>query len=163
MTIKFCSSVLFVKDIAASRHFYEDLLGQQVDMDLGVNVGYVGGFAIWEIESAFSMIYHHAPEARERLGGDNLELYFETEALDAVQQRLSETGVKLVHEIYEQPWGQRALRVYDPDGHIVELGEPMPFVMKRMLDQGMDKEEISARTFMPLPVVEHMLAEISAG
>ena len=25
----------------------------------------------------------------------------------------------------ELPWGQRALRVYDPDGHFIDIGSPL--------------------------------------
>lgn len=40
MEIKLVSSVLFVKDIQASRHFYETVLAQKVLMDHGPNVGF---------------------------------------------------------------------------------------------------------------------------
>lgn len=139
MSIRYCSAVLFVKDIPASRRFYEDLLGQQVEMDFGANVGYVGGFAIWEIGSASTMIFHRDPESTERLGRGNLELYFETEDLDGVAERLSAAGVSTVHPIYEQPWGQRALRISDPDGHIIEVGEPMTVSIKRFAERGMTR------------------------
>lgn len=163
MGIQFRSAVLFVKDMAVSRRFYEDLLGQQVEMDFGPNVGYVGGFALWEVGHAFSVVYRREPEAGPALGRDNLEIYFEAAELESIQQRLSEAGVKEVHAIYEQPWGQRTLRVYDPDGHIVEIGEPMDVTVKRMAAQGMEKEAISAQTGMPLAIVEYMLAGVSAG
>jgi hypothetical protein len=54
----------------------------------------------------------------------------------------------------EQPWGQRVFRVYDPDGHIVEIGEPMPVVIQRFLAQGMSAEEAAERTSMPLEIVQ---------
>jgi len=158
MTVKYISSVLFVKDIPASRRFYEELLGQQVDMDLGANVGYVGGLAIWEIGSASEMIFHRQAQGVERLGHDNFEAYFETEELDAIAERLSAAGVTIVHPIYEQPWGQRALRVYDPDCHIVEISEPMHFVVKRFAAQGLSTEQIQQRTMMPQPVIDLILA-----
>jgi catechol 2,3-dioxygenase-like lactoylglutathione lyase family enzyme len=68
MGITYQSSVMFVQDIAASRRFYEDLLGQEVDMDFGPNVGFKGGFALWQVDHAFQMIYEHAPERIERTG-----------------------------------------------------------------------------------------------
>jgi catechol 2,3-dioxygenase-like lactoylglutathione lyase family enzyme len=40
MNITYQGSVIFVQDIAASRHFYEDLLGQQVDIDFGPSIGF---------------------------------------------------------------------------------------------------------------------------
>ncbi len=31
-------------------------------------------------------------------------------------------GVKVAQKLRELPWGQRAIRVYDPDGHIIDSG-----------------------------------------
>ena len=33
--------------------------------------------------------------------------------------------VDLIHPIVEQAWGQRVFRFHDPDGHAVEIGEPI--------------------------------------
>lgn len=156
MKAQFRSSVLFVKDMAASRHFYEQLLGQEVEMDLGVNVGYVGGLALWELQMAYHMVFQRPPEGD--LKRDCLEVYLEVDDLDAALQELTAAGIKFVHPIIEQPWAQRALRAYDPDGFVVEIGEPMPLVLRRLSASGMSAEAIAARTYMPLPVVESMLA-----
>ncbi len=54
MSATFQSTVLFVRDVQVSRQFYEGLLGMQVRMDFGLNVGYAGGLAIWDAEYATS-------------------------------------------------------------------------------------------------------------
>jgi catechol 2,3-dioxygenase-like lactoylglutathione lyase family enzyme len=156
MSIKYQSSVIFVKDIKASRQFYEGLLEQQVEMDFGPNVGFVGGFAIWQVEHAYQMLFGRAPEDDRQLGRENLELYFESEDLDAVSAKLSEAGVQFVHPTREQPWGQRVFRVHDPDGHIVEIGEPIPVFIQRFLEQGMSVEEAAERTSMPVEIVRQI-------
>jgi catechol 2,3-dioxygenase-like lactoylglutathione lyase family enzyme len=156
MTIQFQSSVLFVRDIQASRRFYEELLGQEVEMDFGANVGYKGGFAIWQVDSAFEMIFERPADAEARLGRDNLELYFESPDLDIVWTRLSSQGVEVVHPLRQQPWGQRVIRVLDPDGHVVEIGEPMSIVIARLLAQGMKAEAVAERTLMPLEFVQQV-------
>ena len=156
MTIQFQSSALFVRDIQASRRFYEELLGQEVEMDFGANVGYKGGFAIWQVDSAFEMIFERPADAEARLGCDNFELYFESPDLDIVWTRLSSQEVEVVHPLREQPWGQRVIRFFDPDGHIVEIGEPMPIVIARFLAQGMTAEAVAERTLMPLEFVQQV-------
>ena len=156
MAVQYQSAVLFVRDIQTSRHFYEDLLGQTVEMDFGPNVGYKGGFAIWQVDHAHQMIFERSPDATQGLGRDNFELYFETADLDAAWTRLSNQGIKVVHSVREQPWGQRVARVYDPDGHVVELGEPMPIVIARFLAQGMSVEAVAERTSMPLEIVQQV-------
>ena len=45
----------------------------------------------------------------------------------------------------EHSWGQRVIRFYDLDGHIIEVGEDMKMVIKRFLASGMTMEEISAK------------------
>jgi catechol 2,3-dioxygenase-like lactoylglutathione lyase family enzyme len=156
MSIKFQSSVIFVKDIGASRHFYQDLLGQEVLMDHGPNVGFVGGFAIWQVDHAYQIMFERPPGEAGQLGRENCELYFEADDMDAVWARLSEAGLQLVHPLREQPWGQRVFRLYDPDGHIVELGEPMPVVILRFLGQGMSVKEVAGRMSMPVEVVQQI-------
>ena len=156
MTIKFQSSVIFVKDVEASRRFYEELLGQEVLMDHGPNVGFVGGFAIWQVDHAHQMIFGRSPDERSQLGQGNCELYFEADDLDAMGARLSDAGVQFVHPLREQPWGQRVFRLYDPDGHIVEFGEPMPVVIQRFLAQGMSAGEVAQHTSMPPEIVQQI-------
>jgi len=33
--------------------------------------------------------------------------------------------VEFIHEIVEQPWGQKVMRFYDPDYHMIEVGAPI--------------------------------------
>jgi len=157
MTIQFQSSVLFVKDIAASRRFYEKLLGQTVDIDFGPNVGFKG-FSIWQIDHASEMIFERPSEVAGQLGHKNFELYFETDNLENVWSNLTAANTPVVHPVREHPWGQRAFRVHDPDGHIVELGEPMPVVIHRLLGQGMTPAAVAKQTGMPLAIVEQVAA-----
>ena len=158
MQAQFRSVALLVSDMAASRRFYEGLLGQEVDMDLGVNVGYTCGLALWDVRAAYDVIHHHEPEGDAPLGRGNLEVYFEVDDLDAALEALTAAGVRLVHPIVEQPWAQRVMRAYDPDGHIVELAEPMGRVVQRLAASGLDVEGIRRRTYMPVEAIEHLLA-----
>ena len=48
-------------------------------------------------------------------------------------------------EVIEHSWGQRVIRFYDPDGHIIEVGEDMKMVIKRFFASGMTMEEISVK------------------
>ena len=59
----------------------------------------------------------------------------------------------------EQPWGQRVFRIYDPDKHMVELGEPMTAVIKRYLNQGMTPIEVAKRMSMPFEIVQTVVIE----
>ena len=63
-----------------------------------------------------------------------------------------------VHELKEYPWGQRDIRVYDPDKHIVEIAEDMGVVIKRFLKEGMSLEEVASRTMYPVEFVKHYMS-----
>ena len=47
--------------------------------------------------------------------------------------------------VIEHSWGQRVIRFYDLDGHIIEVGEDMRMVIKRFLASGMTMEEVSVK------------------
>ncbi len=116
--LKFVGPLIVVEDIAAARHFYEDCLGQKVVYDFGENVQFEGNFSIHRKAHYQSLLgdekgYPITP--RSNAG----ELYFETDDLEAALERLKQAGVEFIHEIREEPWGQRVMRLYDPDGHIV--------------------------------------------
>jgi catechol 2,3-dioxygenase-like lactoylglutathione lyase family enzyme len=157
MDLRLVSAVIFVKDIKASRHFYEEVLGQQVLMDHGPNVGFAGGFALWQIDHASQVIFQRVSE-EQPARSNKAELYFETGQIEEACQRLEAAGVEWIHPVIEQPWGQRVVRFYDADGHIIEFGEPMPAVITRFLGQGMSLEEVAQRTSMPLEIVSQIAA-----
>ncbi|MCD4687308.1 MAG: VOC family protein [Anaerolineae bacterium] len=163
MTLKYQCAVVFVKDLAAARRFYEELLEMQVEADFGANVGYVGGLAIWEVGSAYQMIHGRTAEDVPALGRDNLELFFETDDLDAAWERLHAAGVTVIKPVREQPWGQRVLHIADPDGHVVEIAEPMAAVVRRMVGAGLTDEAISVRTMLPVAAVQQWRAEGDAS
>ena len=71
--------------------------------------------------------------------------------------------MEFVHDLREQPWGQRVARFYDPDGHIIEIGESMESVAVRFFRKGMSVEEISRRTSLPTDFVELALMQRIPG
>jgi catechol 2,3-dioxygenase-like lactoylglutathione lyase family enzyme len=146
--MKFVRPLIVVRDIGVSRAFNEEVLGQRVLHDHGENVAFEGGFAIHQ-RAHFSSLIGVAESDIVR-GSNNAELYFEEEDLDGFLERLSGmASVRYVHGPIEQPWGQRAVRIYDPDMHIIEVGEPMESVVARYLASGLSVEETARRTSMP--------------
>jgi predicted enzyme related to lactoylglutathione lyase len=159
MDVRYVSAVLFVKDMEVSRRFYESLFGQQIETDFGKNVGYTSGLALWEAGVAHQIIFACEYSDPAPLGRRNFEVYFESDDIEAVWQELQDAGVDVIQPLYEQPWAQRTLRITDPDGHIVDVGEPMPLAIKRLAALGLDNAAIHARTMMPLPVIEQILQD----
>ena len=149
MDMRFEGVLFAVRSMAVSRPFYENVLGRKVAMDLGTNLAFEGGPVLQE---GFAALVGF-PEENTVYQAYNSEIYFETDDLDAEAERLRAAGVELLHEIKEYPWGQRVLRFFDPDGHLIELGENMRIVVLRFLEQGMTEEQVAQRTGYPLGVV----------
>lgn len=146
MQISFHSTALFVSDIRRSLEFYTNILGLAVRMDMGTNVILEHGITLWQVNS--SHVIARALGAVNLSEGSRFELYFETGDIEAVVSSLKEGGVRFLHAIHEEPWGQRTLRVFDPDGHLIEIGESMKVFLGRMRSTGMSVDEIAARTGM---------------
>jgi Glyoxalase/Bleomycin resistance protein/Dioxygenase superfamily. len=156
MTIRFEGPAVLVADIDASRAFYADILAQEVLADHGPHVAFAGGFSIWQADHAITIIHPGTGTPPARLGHDNFELYFESHDLDGDFQRVAAQWEALIHPIEEAPWGQRAFRLHDPDGHVVEVGEPLAVLVRRLMEQGLNATQISERTSIPVDAVAAM-------
>lgn len=136
--LKFTCPLIAVNNLKASKRFYEEVLGQKIVLDLGWNVTFSGGFAI---QFNFADIVSVDKESVMKRS-HNFELYFEEEDFDAFIEHLKEFGdIEYVHQPKKHEWQQRVVRIYDPDKHIIEIGESMAVVAKCFLDQGMSIEE----------------------
>ncbi len=126
MKIRHVSTIVFVSDVARSTAFYRDVLEQPVSQDFGTIVMFEHGFAIHDSINLREKTYK-APGAfpSESQGKDNLDIYFETDDLEEAYKRVCDSGADVIHPIETQPWGQQGFRFHDPDGHIVEIGDPM--------------------------------------
>lgn len=87
------------------------------------------------------------------LGANAGELYFEEDDFDAFAKKLQGLDVEYVHPVKEHRWGQRVVRFYDPDYHMIEVGENIKSVCRRFLDSGMTEEQTAKRMDVPLKFV----------
>ena len=151
--LKFKCPLIAVTDMAKSIYFYEEVIGDRIAMDFGENVTFEGGFALQEMKTWKSMI--HTDNVRRK--ANDAELYFEEEDIDGFIEYLKEfSEIQFVHPMEEMPWGQRVIRIYDPDFHIIEVGEGMDVVIRRMLKSGMTIEETSAKSQFPIEYVQRL-------
>lgn len=146
--------MLVVKDIEKTKEFYTSLLGLTIVGDLGVNVAFSGGLAA-QTEASW-MAFTGADQSQFRYGGHDKELYFEEKDFDGFASKVRDAGAEIVSETV-MPYGQKVLRFYDPDKHIVEVGEDMGVMVRRLHSEGLTKEQIMERTFMPAEVVDQLM------
>lgn len=116
--------LLVVSDVETSKKFYEELFGLKVMRDLGENVILSEGLVLQEKKTWETFI-----EREVAYGGNNAELYFEESNLDIFLEKLEKSSynIEFINRCIKDDWGQRVIRIYDPDGHIIEIGEPMNF------------------------------------
>jgi catechol 2,3-dioxygenase-like lactoylglutathione lyase family enzyme len=154
--MKQASFLLVVDDIAASRIFYENVLSQTIIFDFGSNIVLSGGFSLQAKDVWCEFI--DASEGEILKNTKNMEVFFEEENFDAFLTHLKACdGINYVHDTKEYPWGQRAVRFYDPDQHIIEVGESVESVVKKLFKEGLSVEEVAERMQHPIEFVKTSL------
>ena len=148
--MKFKNPLLVVKDMDASVEFYKNVLGLHKIMDLGANVTLTGGVCLQTLDTWKEFI------GTEEIifGARDTELYFEEDDFDKFLEKLESLDLDYVHSVREHSWGQRVLRFYDPDRHVIEVGENMKSVCRKFLDGGMPPEQAAERMGVPLKFVK---------
>lgn len=143
--------LLVVKDIEKSEEFYKKVLNLDVIEDFGGNVALTNNIFLQDLNLWKGFIDNRDVE----LKNNSHELYFEEDNFDNLIELLNNMNVDFVHKVKEHNWGQRAVRFYDLDMHIIEVGEPMKIVVKRFLDSGMSIEDTAKRMNVSAQYIEN--------
>jgi len=151
------SIALFVKDIEVSKDFYVNILQQQIELDFGKNVIFKAGFVIWEIRDSHIIPAKVGLDKMYDYSVNRFELYFETNNILENFRNLKSKNVLFLHEIHEEIWGQQTIRFFDPDNHLIEIGESMEQFVSRFYKQGLTIEQVSARTYVPVEEVKRLI------
>ena len=147
--MKYTSTLIAVSDMEESRRFYHDVMGMNVVADFGANVALDDGLVLQTLDTWTSFIRTDKVVLPHNAG----ELYFEEGDMDAFCEHLKQFDINYVHPLFEHRWGQRVVRFYDPDGHIIEIGEKLDAVILRFMKQGLSAEETAARMDIPVDYV----------
>lgn len=147
-------NILFVvKDIEKAKAFYKELFGLIVIKDFGKNVILTEGLVLqeqqpWEDSLGKEVVYQ----------GHDAELYFEENNMDTFLQKLENSSfdIEYVNPLMEHEWGQRVVRLYDPDRHVIEVGESLEYVARRLMKSGMSCEETAEKVQMPVDWVKQI-------
>ena len=140
--MKYICTVISVSDIEAAKKFYKDLFGLKIYQDYGKNIAFTCGLAF---QQDFDWLVN-LPKEKVLKKSNNVEIAFEESDFDEFLIRLKQyENIEYLDEVMEHTWGQRVIRFYDLDGHIIEVGESMKIVIQRFLSTGMTMEEISSK------------------
>lgn len=152
--MKYSGSLYAVKDIDIAVAFYQELFGMEILHDYGKCKTFVGGLTLQQDFDWLTGI--PAGEIRQR--ANNGELFFEATDFDGFVAKLkARIDVELLHDVMTHTWGQRVIRFYDPDKHLIEVGEAMKTVLERFLSQGMSREEIALTMDVASAEIDKML------
>ncbi|UWU66554.1 VOC family protein [Bradyrhizobium sp. NC92] len=113
-------TVIFVRDMAAMRRFYEDVLAFPLSRELSPNwIAY----GIGSNTLALARPSRTSGDAPVPPGSASLQLAFKVSAaeVDACADELVRRGVALVSPPTDQSFGHRTLFFRDPDGNLLEV------------------------------------------
>ncbi len=154
--MKYEGVCIAVKDVNLSKNFYQELFGLEVYQDYGINVSF-GGLSLQQEFDWMAGV----PKESIIEKSHNMELYFEEDDFDSFITKLDQRNdIQYIGDgVKEAGWGQRSIRFYDLDGHIIEVGENMKMVVKRFLNSGMSMEEVSKRMDVSISDLEKILCD----
>lgn len=161
--LRFKGPAAYVADLDRSRGFYEGVLGLTVARvmqrgDRDIAVAYQEGLSLWLAADAYAAIFGDGTTVPDRLAGGNWENTFETPDYERIFRNLQLAGADFLYAPRELPWGQRGFRVYDPDGHIIDISETHGALVRRLFAEGSSREAIAQRVSLSAAQVEAYLA-----
>lgn len=115
-------TIIFVRDMAAMRRFYENTMRFPVERELG------DGWIEYRVGSntlalADQSVTAAAKDKATPPGAASLQLAFRVAPpdVDACAAELAAAGVATISPPTSQPWGHRTLFFRDPDGNVIEI------------------------------------------
>lgn len=118
--MKLKNIVIVVKDIESSKQFYKELFGLDVILDQEGNAILTEGLVLQE-----SKVWEETLGQKVVWKNHASELYFEETDLDLFLEKLQqyEQKIQYVYLPEEGESKKRAVRLYDLDGNMIEVGE----------------------------------------
>lgn len=115
---------LFVEDLSASRHFYQQVFGLPVMFEDKDSCVFKFGNTLVNLLKATEAKELVEPAAvASRDSGSRFVFTIEVEDVDAMCKELASRGVKLLNGPMDRPWGPRTACFMDPSGHIWEIAK----------------------------------------
>jgi len=113
-------TVIFVRDMAAMRRFYQDILGFPLRREL--SPGWIE-YRVGDNTLALARPRLTAADAPTPSGSAALQLAFKVSALEVDQcaDELVRQGVEVLDPPTDQAFGHRTLFFRDPDGNLLEV------------------------------------------
>ncbi|MCC7119573.1 MAG: VOC family protein [Anaerolineales bacterium] len=115
---------LFVEDLSASRHFYQQVFGLPVMFEDKDSCVFKFGNTLvnlLKVTEAKELIEPAKVASSE--AGSRFVFTIEVDDVDAMCKELASRGVKLLNGPMNRPWGPRTASFMDPSGYIWEIAK----------------------------------------
>lgn len=113
---------LFVEDLAAAKHFYQQVFGMTVFYEDNDSSVFKFGFMLVNLLKSTEANELIAPaKMASRDAGSRFVFTIEVDDVDAMCADLATRGVKLLNGPMNRPWGVRTASFIDPGGYIWEI------------------------------------------
>jgi catechol 2,3-dioxygenase-like lactoylglutathione lyase family enzyme len=156
--MKYRGTLIAVKDMEKAKAFYSSVLGLEVVMDAGANVELAGGVFLQTADTWID--YIHKSPSDILFENNAIELYFVTDDMDGFTKKIETfSNISYIHPVVEHSWGQRAIRFYDLDNHIIEVAENLVMVIKHFIDSGLTMEETAKRMDVDVNYIKSVLGD----
>ena len=119
--MKLKNILIAVNDIERAKTFYKDLFGLNPILEQEGNVILTEGLVLQD-----ACIWKGTLGSEIIPQNNASELYFEEGDMETFVKRLEEYGeqIRYATPLTELPWGQKLVRLYDPDGNLIEVRSP---------------------------------------
>lgn len=120
--MKLKNFLIVVNDIEKSKRYYHELFGMDVIADGEGNVILTDGLVLQE-----KKVWSDYLEKEVMPNNNAVELYFEETDIETFAKKLETLypSTEYVTTLTTLEWGQKVLRFYDPDGHLIEVRTPI--------------------------------------
>ncbi len=128
--IQLIETIIYVNNQEASTDFYTKLLRQKPDL----NVPGMTEFKLTEScklglmpnKGIAKILSDKMPHPDQGIGIPRCELYFYVNDIKLEFENAMKIGAKLISEIKDRDWGDKACYFSDLDGHIIAFAEKLP-------------------------------------
>lgn len=117
--MKLKNILLVVKNIQKSKQFYQELFGLDVVLERDENIILTEGLVLQE-----EKLWEECLNTDVITKNNSCELYFEEREIEIFIQKLEDLypSITYVTPLTTHSWGQKVVRFYDLDGHLIEVG-----------------------------------------
>jgi len=122
MMINAIAPQLRTTDMKSSIAFYTEKLGFEVAFNFE---DFYAGIKAGDYTFHLKLVDEPDPSIPFVDEGGHLHLYFETDDVRGVAERLKENGIVLVKDVHDTDWQTREIVLNDDQGHTLYFGQPL--------------------------------------